>query len=119
MGLPHPNNSKNTKSSTMPRPSLRLLVIVIASCLFMSLATVEAKARLNFFHAVANGPAVDIQLRSKLNTTAHTIFTDLDFTEYTDYYHADGGMYDIRVVAHDNNLDPGAGQAKFRFIHAA
>jgi hypothetical protein len=146
----------------MLRPSLRFLVIVIASCFFMSLATAEAKARLNFFHAVANGPAVDIQLRSKLNTTAHTIFTDLDFAEYTDYYHAEGGMYDVRVVAHDDtskvimevenlvvitgvdftmvltgqlsdlekyplriitfiddNLDPGAGQAKFRFIHAA
>jgi len=96
----------------MPRPSLRFLVIVIASCLFMSLATAEAKARLNFFHAVANGPAVDIQLRSKLNTTAHTIFTDLDFAEYTDYYHAEGGMYDVRVVAHDDT-------SKVRFLSSS
>jgi hypothetical protein len=84
---------------TMQCPSLRLLVIVIASCLLLATAA-EAKTRLNFFHAVAGGPAVDVQLRAKLNTTAHTIFTDLDYAEYTEYYVVDGGMYDVRVVAH-------------------
>jgi hypothetical protein len=88
----------------MHRPSVKLLVIAIAACLFLTLAsTAEARARLNFFHAVAGGPAVDILLRSKLNTTAHTIFSDLDYSEYTEYYDVEGGMYDVRIVAHQDH----------------
>jgi len=63
----------------------------------------EPHARINFFHAVAHGPDVDIQLRGSRNKTAHTIFKNLEYAEYTDYYGAAGGLYDVIVVAHENH----------------
>jgi hypothetical protein len=83
--------------------SAQLLLVAFTILVVWSVVPGEAKARINFFHAVAGGPTVDIQLQSKINTTAHAIFNDLEYAEYTDYYHAEGGIYDIRVVSHEDS----------------
>jgi len=84
-------------------PALIALVVLLGNGGCTAKDTNDPHARINFFHAVTNGPDVDIQLRGSRNKTAHTIFKNIEYTDYTEYYNAAGGMYDIIVVAHANH----------------
>jgi hypothetical protein len=81
---------------------LLVLVLLIMSAPGSSRAE-KGKARINVFHAVAGAPAVDVQIRPFANETAVPIFTDLQYTEFSDYYHLAAGKYDVIIVTHQDH----------------